>query len=183
MRRPSALACIAALLLCSAGCARLVDGWPTMPPAEDYCRVAEQKKQALAASSVAKPAVEAPARPKNSIHSPYEEKRCNGCHDEDKKSLSGLLKPKDELCFSCHPAIMKHAWAHGPTAQGECLACHLPHEASYPFLLSSDPASLCQKCHAEKRLAAAMHGMVGAKGIVCTDCHDPHSGTSHSLLR
>ena len=169
-------------LACLPGCARLIDGWPTPISREDYCRIAEEKKNAPPAPDP-KQSAQAPAPAQNSIHRPYEDKHCEGCHDEDKKSLSGLIKPKDELCFTCHPKIIQHAWAHGPTAQGECLACHQPHEASNPFLLSSDRANLCRKCHTEQRLTPAMHQLVISKGLACLDCHDPHSGDSHKLLR
>jgi len=160
----------------------IFDGVPTLPPPEDYCReAAEKKAQSLQAN--AQPGDGAPRPAENSIHPPYAEKRCNDCHEAEKTSVSGLIKPKYELCFMCHPDILKHSWAHGPAAVGDCLACHLPHEANYPSLLIRERSTLCDRCHQEKRLAEAMHETVKAKGMVCVDCHDPHSGVSKYFLK
>jgi len=155
---------------------------PSLPPAEDYCRDAWEKKiKSLQANEPSAAGEHRPAE--NSTHPPYAEKRCNDCHEAEKTSVSGLVKPKNELCFMCHPDILEHAWAHGPAAVGDCLACHLPHEANYPFLLVREPGTLCGKCHTEERLAAAMHERVKAKGMICIDCHDPHSGSSKYFLK
>ncbi len=191
MKRTVALLAPIAFCLLLAGCdpvtrhkalSTLFDGVPTLPPAEDYChdawekRIKEQeaKSRQVAGGQTAQ---------QNSIHPPYAEKRCNDCHEAEKTSVSGLVKPKNELCFTCHPDILQGAYAHGPAAVGDCLACHLPHEASYPSLLARDPGTVCHKCHQEDRLAAAMHDKVKAKGMVCIDCHDPHSGNSKYFLK
>jgi predicted CXXCH cytochrome family protein len=160
----------------------IFDGVPSLPPPEDYCRDAAVKKgQDLQANGQPDAA---PRPAENSIHEPYAEKRCNECHEAEKTLVSGgLVKPKNELCFICHPDILKLSFAHGPAAVGDCLACHLPHEASYPFLLARERSTLCDKCHQEKRLAAAMHDRFKTMGMVCVDCHDPHSGNSKYFLK
>lgn len=156
---------------------------PTFPPVEQYCQEAEEKKERELALLAKKAVAGAPVVYKSSIHQPYEEKRCNGCHQEEKTSISGLLKPETELCFMCHPGILKSALAHGPAAEGNCLACHLPHEASYPSLLAVDPGKVCDKCHSEQRLAQEMHDRIKATGLLCQDCHDPHSGAARYFLK
>lgn len=158
------------------------DKVPALPPVEQYCREAEelQAKRAEEANRPAKPVKQAYEQ---SVHYPYGEKRCNDCHQKDKTSISGLLKPENELCFTCHPSILKFRFAHGPAAEGDCLACHLPHEASYPSLLAREPDKVCEKCHSEARSASAMHDRIKENGIICTGCHDPHSGESRFFLK
>ncbi|QWV92410.1 cytochrome C [Geomonas oryzisoli] len=159
------------------------DDVPVLPPLEQYCSDAEERQVQAAKARAAGREVQQAAAPTNSSHPPYAEKRCNDCHQAEKTSVSGLIKPKSELCFMCHPKILKHAFAHGPAAEGECLGCHLPHEANYPSLLVREPSKLCEKCHSEKRLAAAMHDKIKSASVVCIDCHDPHSGTSRYFLK
>ncbi|MBU5614525.1 cytochrome c3 family protein [Geomonas azotofigens] len=184
----SILALVAVALLC--GCepaathrflTTFFDEVPALPPVEQYCEEVLEQKAARAESGKGATAQAPVYQP--SIHPPYAEKRCNGCHEAEKTTISGLLKPETELCFMCHPNILKHRYAHGPAAEGECLGCHLPHEGSYPSLLARDPLKLCQKCHSEERSAAGMHDKIQAKGVRCIDCHDPHSGDSRYFLK
>jgi predicted CXXCH cytochrome family protein len=184
------IVCLLGTALLLAGCdpltrhkvlSTIFDGVPSLPPPEEYCQEAWEKK--IQAQAKAQQAGGELRQKENSIHPPYAEKRCNDCHEAEKTSVSGLIKPKNELCFVCHPDILKSAYAHGPAAVGDCLACHLPHEASYPFLLVRERGVLCDKCHQEERLAKAMHEGIKAKGMVCVDCHDPHSGTSKYFLK
>ena len=157
---------------------------PTLPPMEQYCEESrENQKRLSAAEAVVQVAAPKAAPAKGSSHPPYEEKRCKGCHQENKTSVSGLIKAESELCFVCHPKILKHRFAHGPAAEGACLGCHLPHEAGFPSLLARDPGKGCDKCHGEPRLARAMHDRIKASGVFCQDCHDPHSGTSRYFLK
>lgn len=158
------------------------DGVPSLPPPEELCQEYVEKEKSRPAGAGAPSDGEAP-KATGSVHSPYAEKLCNDCHDADKKMEGGLLKPKNELCFMCHPDILKRPWSHGPAAVGDCLACHLPHEANFPSLLVKERTTLCDKCHLEERLATAMHNKVKAEGITCVDCHDPHSGNSNYFLK
>lgn len=118
-----------------------------------------------------------------SNHKPYTEKRCSDCHAQSKTENGGLIHPKQELCFVCHDTIIAGAFVHGPVAVGDCLACHLPHSSSNPFLLRQQPEKICQSCHREERLAATMHQKVTDRSMACGDCHDPHSGQARYFLR
>lgn len=188
--RPRRVLWLLALLALLCGCdpvarhrylTTFFDDVPSLPDVEQYCAEAMEKEAKQAADAQhpkkAQPVYEA------SIHPPYGDKRCNGCHQSDKTSVSGLLKPENELCFMCHPAILKHRFAHGPAAEGDCLACHLPHESSYPALLAREPGKVCEKCHSEPRSAAAMHDRIKEHGADCISCHDPHSGESRFFLK
>lgn len=154
---------------------------PSFPPLEEYCQEAQEKAQQKAGRErlvQAKPAAD-----QSSFHPPYVEKRCSDCHEAEKTTVKGLVKPENELCFMCHPSIIKYRYVHGPVAEGGCLGCHLPHEANHPSLLVSDSGSLCEKCHKEPRTAPAMHDRIKAAGAVCPDCHDPHSGATRNFLK
>lgn len=152
---------------------------PSFPEPEEMCRDHQKSKEAalLAASR------ESVGSQKQTAHLPYEEKRCNDCHSEQKDLGGGLVLPRNKLCFKCHPDILQHGFAHGPAAEGDCLACHLPHTSSYSALLMEDRAKLCAGCHVEPRIAAEMHERLGRMGMVCIDCHDPHSGADRYFLK
>lgn len=147
------------------------------------------------------------AAPSGSVHPPYAERRCWGCHSlTGSKSFAGvgsaqaaagsgshearLLYPKDELCVQCHTEMTYEAleergeYLHGPTGAGECLECHEPHKSQYANLLSrGDPfENLCFSCHdSEDVFATDPHGDL--EGEACNECHDPHVSDQESLLR
>ncbi len=158
------------------------DGVPSLPPPEELCQEYAEK---LTKAATEKTETAAAPTPKNagSIHPPFEEKRCTDCHASGGGVSSNLIKPKNELCFTCHPDILAFPRAHGPAAVGDCLACHHPHESGNSALLLKPRSEICGKCHQETRLAAAMHGRFTEKGMACPDCHDPHSGTSGYFLK
>jgi predicted CXXCH cytochrome family protein len=164
----------------------LFDGVPAPPPPEEYCsswlasKAGNGSNGAPGAPGSAKKA-ETVARPKGSIHLPFGEKRCDDCHDRTKGT--GLLVPKDALCFTCHDSIVKGAFAHAPAVSGECLACHLPHDSSLPSLLKVENGKLCGTCHAEQRSYATLHQRVAQKNIPCYDCHNPHAGDNRYFLK
>lgn len=118
-----------------------------------------------------------------SSHKPYDEKKCNDCHSNDKNQNDGLIVPKQELCAVCHVDFVKGTNVHGPVAVGDCLACHLPHNSNHKALLIEDPDVICATCHQENRLAAAMHERFVVKTISCGECHDPHSGDARYFLK
>lgn len=157
----------------------IFDGVPSLPPAEQYCR--DYHEQKLAEAELAASAAARTAAPQASKHAPYAEKRCNDCHD--KAEESGLIRPKEKLCFLCHPDILAGAYVHGPAAVGACLECHEPHSSSQPALLKMDKSQLCLYCHKERRIADAMHQRLAARGLICVDCHDPHASDGTYLLK
>lgn len=158
------------------------EGVPSLPPPEQLCSEYAEKQVAALRDELAGRASAKDATLKEaSVHRPYDEKKCDDCHDKSKEG--GLVRPKKDLCLMCHTNFLKGIYVHGPTAVGECLACHLPHNSKYPKLLKYDLGQLCTTCHKESRLAAQMHTQVGARKMVCADCHDPHSGNSSYFLK
>lgn len=192
-RKPRSLALLLLALLSSgvalSGCdpvtrykvaATVFDGVPSLPPQEEYCReyydmrVAETARKAAGATAAA-------GVVKQSVHPPYEEKKCDDCHDKNK--TDGLVRPQRELCYVCHKDFIKGDFVHGPVAVADCLFCHVPHDAAYQSLLKADPNMTCNRCHLEKRIAGEMHNKVMAQKMNCIDCHNPHYGTVKYFLK
>lgn len=157
-----------------------IDGLPDLPTPDQYCQDYHEQKEAEARALEEKKAGDRVVV-KRSSHAPYAEKACDRCHD--KTTESGLIRPRHQICFVCHPNILAGKHLHGPASVGACLECHDPHSAPNPALLKSSKEVLCSNCHQEKRLAAGMHNQVVAKGMLCSDCHDPHAGDSAYFLR
>lgn len=189
MRIPSTLILLFLVAGVLAGCDPVVrhkisstifDGVPSLPPADEFCKEFQEKtvKEQQAALLAGKAA---PSGPTGSDHPPYAEKRCERCHDKSKDS--GLIAPKEKLCFICHPTIISKPMIHGPASVGACLECHEPHSSPHPSLLKADRKTVCAGCHQERRMAEAMHAKVTSKEMTCMDCHDPHAGNVNYFLR
>ncbi|WP_243374060.1 cytochrome c3 family protein [Geotalea sp. SG265] len=174
---------VLSLLIClqSTGCSEITrhevmstifDGVPSYPPPEQFCR--EYLEKAELAQNGEKPAAD--TKKLMSRHAPYEEKKCDDCHDKTKEN--GLVVGKSQLCSMCHDDFIKGSFVHGPVAVGECLACHEPHTSQYQSLLKTNKDQACSVCHQEKRLSAAMHDKVSQRKVNCVDCHNPHYGNS-----
>ena len=180
--------CVVFSLVALAGCNPLtvhkvattvLDGVPSLPSPEQYCEEYHENK--LKETELIKSKNSAGTVVTGSVHPPYGAKQCDRCHDKNKEG--GLILPRDQLCFHCHPKIISKPFVHGPAAVGGCLQCHDPHSSSFPSLLKVDNHVLCASCHKEKRMAEAMHDKVVAKNMLCTDCHSPHAGDVQFFLR
>jgi predicted CXXCH cytochrome family protein len=188
--RPSATLLLLAGLLFLSACepvfsrqalSRVFNGVPTIPPREEACRAfyEEQARQKEKQGAAAQAAEAGPG----SKHRPYAEKHCGSCHATEGGVSEALLKPKQELCLSCHQKIMKGAYFHGPAAEGDCLSCHDPHESVNSSLLKKARGVICGQCHVEKRVAFGMHEQLAAHKVACPDCHDPHAGETRYFLK
>jgi predicted CXXCH cytochrome family protein len=155
----------------------IFDGVPSMPPAEQYCQ--EYHVQATKDELLAKQKQQGVKQ--TSSHPPFAEKKCNDCHD--KSTDSGFVVAADVLCAHCHKGFPEGNFLHGPAAVGACLKCHAPHTADNPSLLHKPTAEICDPCHAEARGSSKLHTASRAKGMVCTECHDPHGGSNRFFLR
>lgn len=156
----------------------IFDGVPSMPPAEQYCMDYHIKatKDELAAKLKQQQGIK-----QDSAHPPFVEKKCNDCHD--KSTDSGFVVAADALCAHCHKGYPSGDFLHGPAAVGACLKCHAPHSADFPTLLVKPVADVCDPCHAEARSSSKLHTATRAKGMICTECHDPHGGSNRFFLR
>ncbi len=162
----------------------IFDGYPSLPPPEQICSEYADKRVAAYKDELEgkKKAAELKATQEQSVHSPYQEKQCDGCHDRSKDS-GFVTARREDLCYVCHTGFIKGPFVHGPVAVADCLACHVPHSSSYAPLLKTSKATLCLTCHREKRIAAAMHDKVSALHMECVDCHDPHFGNVQYFLK
>lgn len=158
------------------------DGVPTMPPAEQICTEYAAELIAKERDGKAGKGEGAAAAQKASTHRPYQEKRCDDCHDKTTES-GFVVKSKEELCFHCHSDFIKGSFVHGPVAVGDCLACHDPHTSTLPSLLKVAAANICAVCHREPRQAASLHDTTVSHNMVCVNCHSPHYGNVRFFLK
>ncbi len=115
----------------------------------------------------------------NSIHKPFGERKCEKCHDRNKKSF--LVVPKNELCFQCHKKEkFFQKFVHGPVAPGTCLSCHYPHKSQNPYLLRYTDEKLCFQCHEPQDIRKIKDHENRAD---CLKCHDPHTQNNKYFLR
>jgi len=162
----------------------IFDGVPSLPDQNEVCEEYYVARTESEASGLGMGGAGSSSEAKaGSTHKPYDEKKCNDCHSNDKNKNAGLIVPKQELCAVCHTDFVKGDNVHGPVAVGDCLACHLPHSSNHKSLLIEDPNQICATCHQENRLAAAMHDRFIVKVISCGECHDPHSGDARYFLK
>jgi predicted CXXCH cytochrome family protein len=160
----------------------IFDGVPRLPPPEQLCEEYAAKKVTEFRTELTRKAeAKGTDADMRSNHLPYEEKKCDNCHDKNKED--GLVAPKSKVCFVCHTGFLTGAYLHGPAAVGACLSCHEPHSALFPKLLKNYGDKLCEQCHRETRVATDLHSKVRGLGMACTDCHDPHGGSSPYFLR
>ncbi len=157
------------------------DGVPSLPEPESLCEEYAARKIAEMQSQSQEQAGGEQMDDKWSVHKPYEEKKCEDCHDFSQ--AVGLVRPANELCFMCHRNFIRGKYVHGPVSVGDCLSCHLPHSSRYTSLLEMDRSEICSKCHVEKRLAENMHSEVMNHNMECIDCHDPHFGDVKYFLK
>jgi predicted CXXCH cytochrome family protein len=119
--------------------------------------------------------------PQMQLHSPYQDKKCNSCHDQSK--MGKLIKNLPDLCYQCHEDFgTRYKVLHGPVAGGQCSVCHSPHMSLNADLLIRTGQSLCLHCHdAGAILKTAVHQDI--KETNCTECHNPHGGENRNILR
>jgi len=118
-----------------------------------------------------------------SAHEPARnEAGCGNCHNRD--TSFALLKPKDDLCLTCHAdKARQFPYMHGPAAVGACAECHDPHRSPLPHLLRMPPEKLCFQCHDRTPPGAKPPRCARPSDDVnCTDCHNPHGGQARYFL-
>jgi DmsE family decaheme c-type cytochrome len=114
---------------------------------------------------------------------------CSDCHivhgKNDNQAM--LIKPQDELCFSCHQDVRAKMYMpnHHPVKEGKmsCNDCHNPHGSQTRPMLRTDERKneLCLTCHMEQSGPFAFeHAPVMED---CTICHSPHGTVSDNLLK
>ncbi len=120
-------------------------------------------------------------QPKNSIHKPFEEKKCNECHD--KNSMGKLKMEMPNLCYKCHENVeQNYSNSHGPFSSGNCTQCHSAHKSKNEYLLIKQGNDLCLNCHENKfDYEENIHNVLSSED--CTQCHNPHGSNSKNLIK
>ncbi len=118
---------------------------------------------------------------------------CAACH-ANQHTLAESRVPKHAECASCHAphdpkasaaaaCVTCHASVsskHAPGKADRCIDCHTPHPkagAKGPLTATlgspahPSPAQACATCHTKAKSDDAFH----ARGIACTNCHEPHA--------
>jgi len=151
-----------------------------VPETNDSVRVAVKKSPPKSDSLVKVEATGDLAGIQNSVHPPFQNKKCGLCHDQNAKGK--LQMPQPGLCFLCHDDFgQKFKYIHGPVASGYCNSCHNPHKSEFKKLLLREGQDLCLYCHDSKQIfRLAAHEKIGNND--CISCHDPHGGNKQNLL-
>jgi predicted CXXCH cytochrome family protein len=115
------------------------------------------------------------------MHPPYQERKCNKCHEEGGMGKARSMQPAP--CFQCHEDFSsKYTLLHGPAGSGNCTQCHNPHMADNNKLLIRKGRDLCLYCH-ESGLVYSTTLHAGVDDKPCTECHNPHGGKDRRFLR
>jgi predicted CXXCH cytochrome family protein len=81
---------------------------------------------------------------------------------------------------TCHSAMGKGKFIHGPVAVGNCTVCHIS-VGNHKFATIKKASDFCYKCHDRLNTKSAVH--VPVKNGDCTLCHDPHQSPYKYQLR
>jgi predicted CXXCH cytochrome family protein len=118
-----------------------------------------------------------------SSHVPFRDQQCNACHKGSEGTQVRFAAITSAVCLECHQDLgRKHAVAHEPVAQAECLWCHHPHESALPVLLKEPAPALCTQCH-DELLLGDKPPEHKRPNVNCMHCHLGHGGATRAMLR
>jgi predicted CXXCH cytochrome family protein len=118
-------------------------------------------------------------------HRPFAEDKCDACHAG---GVTALFRPApdtvtSDVCLRCHQDVTsQYSVMHGPVSSVECLWCHAPHEANYPWLLRQPAPDVCVQCHTTELLGPDPPDHKIAT-VDCFNCHVGHGAEQHGLLK
>lgn len=162
---------------------------------------------------------------KKNVHTAVNKKFCMGCHSPHGTINDFVLweDGKAKMCYLCH-RDKKVKWKsikdkngsesfiedgeiqfpHKAITDGDCLACHHPHESDNPYNLRQPPGKLCveTECHISISGSLSKHehpyDLQPTKGspvaiakdvfiddknnIVCYSCHNPHGSDNQFIF-
>lgn len=159
---------------------RFFDGVPPLGGATNVVTVAAEEVAPTNVTHVVIPEAGQTAQLTGSVHPPFADNSCAECHES--KFSQKMKGPMNSVCFSCHddflaPAKIKHA----PAQNGECTACHSPHDAPNKKLLIRTGRAMCLECHDDPVAQGKVkHQPVEAD---CLDCHSPHASNVKGILK
>jgi predicted CXXCH cytochrome family protein len=154
------------------------DGVPD--PAKDTTSLSNDSLRSLDTAVFAQNSI-SKQTPQMVVHSPYQDRQCNSCHDQSR--MGKLLKSPPGLCYQCHEDFSsKYQVLHGPVGGGQCTQCHSPHSSTNADLLIRTGQSLCFYCHDSNQVMEST-AHLEINDANCTECHNPHGGKDRTFLR
>jgi nitrate/TMAO reductase-like tetraheme cytochrome c subunit len=109
----------------------------------------------------------------------HESMECGDCHDLDRvlartDSVERALRPDESTCLECHEMAEVYEVPEHDPHEGDCGACHLPHEHT----TVEQAATTCTDagCHTRADTLTALHeGLLPGALQDCVSCHVAHS--------
>ncbi len=125
-----------------------------------------------------------------SLHRPFADGNCVGCHQlHDPKAGNFLKLPNRNgtLCLSCHEDARKagaNIQTHQPVVRGRCERCHASHSADFPSIIKQEPGKLCLSCHkdVERTIRRATVPHEPVRQGACLSCHVAHGSPHNAML-
>lgn len=112
---------------------------------------------------------------------PEEIEDCGSCHPEKERQQGDwtAIEIEQSTCAEdCHEEEVDQPYLHGPTAIGNCVACHNPHGSQHRRFLVTATEHLCSRCHdIEAEEAGSVLHSPFEEGE-CVSCHSPHGGAN-----
>ena len=123
------------------------------------------------------------------LHAPFEEGSCDGCHRAPFGDRVRLRRRDEKLCTACHGDVLEsvaggslHGAVIGKRGRAGCLSCHDPHMSDSRKLLLGAGGKLCRQCHGEIVESATAETGHAPAADDCSTCHEPHSSGEVGLL-
>lgn len=140
---------------------------------------------------------------KTFVHEPSVTRNCYFCHESHTAEYKNLLRVNEEkMCYVCHPLLPDHAHhiemikndaaihkrfdeylrKTGLTDSRKCTFCHDPNHKKQ---IRTVFPGICSDCHIfiNKILADPKNIHSKNRNRVCSDCHEPHSGSYKYQLK
>lgn len=127
---------------------------------------------------------------------------CESCHGPGREHIESGGEPSkiiafkgeraeffNKQCLNCH-RDNRHVNAFLESRHAreglDCTSCHKIHFAAVTTpLLKERTNGLCMSCHDLQRtqFSKPFHHPVREEGMTCADCHNPHSGIDHNMVK
>jgi predicted CXXCH cytochrome family protein len=121
---------------------------------------------------------------KATLHKPFEDKNCTGCHRPDSWEP---IKAGIGLCTECHKNSMPgfnriNSHLVAGVTDNVCASCHNPHASDEKNLFKDKEDRVCYACHNDTKEYAAASNHRHPKLADCSDCHTSHGSNNRFFL-